>query len=142
MQIRRVFHIGTILAGLIGLAVVFQNCGETKAMRYAELTEDMLRAQQTKSVSQIKQLAAADLSCNTDQDCLSLRYHPEPCEEEDVIASNLNPELAELNSAIEEVNARTLAFSVSKSIACTMEYRARPVASCLQNLCVQSGYEF
>ena len=92
-----------------------------------------------KVFSEIKTVAAIDISCFQDSDCTTLAYGSRACggPQGNVITSKFNPKLTALEALVETSIQKQRDFNQRYQIGSSCDFEMPPVIACVKNTCQQ-----
>jgi hypothetical protein len=137
----KVSRFGTIVVLLGLLLTVFQNCGSSEEFRTSKSSADISETPDLNSRYKVlEDLAASDLSCSSDNDCVAVSTGHRPCGGPSgyLMASLLNPKLSAIQTLAAEFSEAERQFNIENQLMGTCDYLMAPSLSCQQSQCVKN----
>ncbi|NJL23965.1 MAG: hypothetical protein HC902_01430 [Calothrix sp. SM1_5_4] len=128
---------------LAALTLLFQNCGDVVGKTEAASTMDSRQIgknQIEQRYALIRSLAARDLACSKDADCVTVPVGSRPCggPSDYLVTSVHNPDLEQVRALAVELEMAEREYNRSNELVGTCDFRMPPETSCGQGLCRRS----
>lgn len=137
----KAYQIGTSLLAALALVVTFQNCGGASGLKSASSQSDSDGKTSADEISSryslIEQIAARDLSCNTDTDCATVALGNRACggPKDYVVVSQNNADIEQIDALAIELEQKEREFNAESGQVGMCDYRMPPTVACVSNIC-------